>query len=245
MISHYIASLPWYDSSAKREALDQFWCTAAQSLEDAGVEGVHCELTRDQPLATLWQLENLVLSQCCGPDLFTPDGVDLCVVARPVFAELDCQPGCYYSFIVSGRGYSSGPARIVVNSLSSRSGYSALIQWMDLQGIEVSAVHVSGSHSNSIAVLEEGLADLAAIDAHTVNQLDSELSLPIIGKSTEALSPPYVYNRTAALGGDLLFNALACAVVDNGESIGIADIIRSDNDCYREYFDPRSPCARS
>ena len=236
MINRYIASLPWYDSDAKREALDQFWRVAAQSLEDAGVEGVQSELTRNQPLAALWQSPDLILSQCCGPDLFTPDGADLCVLARPVFAELDCEPGCYYSHIVARTEFSSTQARIAVNSLSSRSGYSALMEWMNLHAIEASTVHVSGSHSKSLAMLEDGLADLAAIDAHTVNQQGIKLSLPVIGISSEALAPPYDYNRNSTLNRDVLLQALADAVKIKGETIGISDILRSDNDCYRKIF---------
>lgn len=236
MSNRYIASLPWYDSDAKREALNQFWRTVAQSLADAGVEGVQSELTRDQPFAALWQSPNLILSQCCGPDLFTPDGADLCVLARPVFAELDCQPGCYYSHIVARTEFSSTQARIVVNSLSSRSGYSALMEWMNSHAIEASAVHISGSHSNSLTMLEDGLADLAAIDAHTVNQQGIKLSLPVIDRSSESLAPPYVYNRNSAFNRDLLFQALADAVHIEGETIGISDVLRSDNDCYRKKF---------
>lgn len=231
-----IASLPWYDSEVKRGALDQFWYAAAQFLGDAGIDRVPRELTRDQSLASLWRSPNLILSQCCGPDLLTEKGSDLYAVARPVFAELDCTPGYYYSYIVSRTEQPDRTARIVVNSLTSRSGYTALTEWMELNGTGVSEVKISGSHAASLAMLEQGMADIAAIDAHTVHQLGIKLSMPVIGKSTEALTPPYVYNRSSAVSSDVLLQALIYAVQQRGTDIGITDVIESDRSCYEKVF---------
>lgn len=118
----------------------------------------------------------------------------------------------------------------------SRSGYSALTEWMFLNDIQISAVQVSGSHSSSLTLLEQGLADLAAIDVHTVNQLGLQLALPVIGISTEALAPPYVYHRNSGLSSDLLMQALASAVQKKGSDIGITGIVKSDRTYYEDSF---------
>ena len=194
------------------------------------------ELTRNQSIDSLWKSPNLILSQCCGPDLLTGKGAGLSVVARPVFAGLDCAPGSYYSHIVSRTERLISSARIAVNSLSSRSGYYGLTEWMLLNKIEISAVQVSGSHNASLIMLEQDLADLAAIDAHTLNQLEIKLALPIIGKSTDAITPPYVFHKKSSLRRDLLTQALTCAVQKNGEDIGITGLVQSDRTHYENSF---------
>jgi len=81
-------------------------------------------------------------------------------------------------------------------------------------------------------MLQQGRADLAAIDAHTVNQLGIELPLPIVGKSTDALAPPYVHHRNSSLSSEFLMQALACAVREKGSDIGITGIVKSDRADY-------------
>ena len=213
----------------------------AQYLVKNGVHNVKPVLERDINIRESWQAPNLLLSQCCGPDLFTAEGKQLYVIARPVFSQLDCTPGCYYSHIVARYKQPKDVARIAVNAVSSRSGYGALIEWLETHHIEVTNIFISGSHVNSLSMLHNKQADLAAIDAHLVNQFKTQIDLPIIGRSCEALAPPFVFHRATGIDPGLLYNALAYAVKLHGSSVGIGDIIKCDrldyvNHAYSEKF---------
>ncbi len=231
-----IASLPWYDSAINTLSLDRFWKAVADELRRSGVSGVPLSLTRTQSINSLWQSPDLMLSQCCGPDLLTAKGNQLSVIATPVFGELDCEPGYYYSTIVGRLKLQGSAVRIAVNSLTSRSGFTALTDWLQTHDIEISATTISGSHVESLRLLEQGAADIAAIDAHTVNQLGLSLSLPILGRSAPALAPPYVHHPQLPFEADLLFGALHSAIESHGSDIGIIDIIRSDRAHYKRAF---------
>lgn len=156
---------------------------------------VPAQLDRNTPLDKQWANPMLLISLCCGPDLFTPAAAHLQVIARPVFEDLDCDEGHYFSHIVYNPQYSGGLARLVVNSLSSRSGHGALIEWCKQRKIATQQLSVSGSHHNSLAALRQNQADFAAIDAHSWNLLQ-EKDLDIIGRSAQALAPPYVMHAS-------------------------------------------------
>lgn len=235
MNSSYLACMPWYDNDSSSHNLDQLWYVMAEFLRAGGVDNVPSDLVRDQDIKTLWRSSHLLLAQCCGPDLFTLEGGELYVIARPVFANLDCTPGCYYSHIVSRTRRPCRTARVAVNSPSSRSGYLALFEWMRGNGIEASSVQVSGSHKNSLTMLDENLADLAAIDAHTLNQQELSLNFPIIGQSSEAPAPPFVFHRDIELDSNLLFDALEYAVDKKGRAVGILGLERCQRSYYKRY----------
>ena len=200
----------------------------ATHLVKNGVQGIEPVLERQIRIRDLWQTPGLLLSQCCGPDLFTAEGAQLRVIARPAFSQLDCSSGCYYSHIVSRQQQPQSVARIAVNAVSSRSGFSALVEWMEARNIEVSNTVMSGSHVNSLSMLHNDHADLAAIDAHLVNQFKIPIDLPVIGRSGEALSPPFVFHRATGVDRELLFEALAHAIRLHGSSVGIESIIKCD-----------------
>jgi hypothetical protein len=217
-----------------------------QCLRDHGIENIPARLQRrsalqsdDEPrcnqhVKSLWQSPLLMLSQCCGPDLFTREGDSLEVIARPAFAELDCQPGSYFSYIVGRTEHLPPTPRIAVNALSSRSGYFALVEWLCQRGISISTVQVSGSHKNSILLLENGHADIAAIDAHTLIQSDWQLQLPVIGQSGEAPSPPFVFHRDCGIDSELMVSALEHAIRLQGTAIGINGLLPCGRQHYRD-----------
>jgi hypothetical protein len=224
----YIASLPWYDHDKTRLALDQFWHAVAQYLQSHGIDGLPPELQRLVDIKSQWRSCGLILSQCCGPDLFTPEGAGLEVIARPSFADLSCEAGCYYSVIVGNLTKPHGPVRAAVNSLSSRSGHFALRDWLQSSGIEISSVQVSGSHMDSLRMLAQKQADIAAIDAHTINQYQLSIDLPVLGISEPAPAPPFVCHRDSGIDSGLLSDALTHAVEVRGEAIGVTGLVAAD-----------------
>jgi len=227
-----IASLPWYDLPSTHNNIDQFWQILASALRECGVTQVPEQLNRSTALELQWASPKLLISQCCGPDLFTPAATQLEVIARPVFDDLNCDDGHYFSHIVINPQYNYGPAHLVVNSLSSRSGHGALVEWCKLQGITTARLTVSGSHHQSLAVLRDGQADIAAIDAHSWNLLQ-ETELTIVGRSTEALTPPYVMHMEHSAKREQVRDALQHAVEAAGYRVGIKAILPADKHAYQ------------
>jgi len=175
------ASFPWYDLSCVRWANDAIW----QAM------GLGGGLDRSTPTRAQWLAVDLVVSQACGLDLFLSDAPIEPVLA-PTF-DIDCEPGCYYSYLVG-----SGAGRAAVNSLSSRSGLTAL-----LTVCEPDSLLLTGSHMASLAAIRDGVADTASIDAVTWHILERDLpscvsGLSIVGRTCAAPAPPYVVRRNGS-----------------------------------------------
>ena len=189
------ASFPWYDLPSVRWANDAIW-------RAVGLGGA---LDRATPVERQWRSEDLVVTQACGLDLFLNDAPIEPVLA-PVF-ELDCEEGCYYSYLVGSR---EGVA--AVNSLSSRSGFTAL-----LTACEPSSLIVTGSHAASLAAVREGAADMACIDAVTWHILERDTpeavrGVAVLERTCAAPAPPYVVSK--GRGGEEIAQRIAAAMQD-------------------------------
>ena len=174
------ASFPWYDLPSVQWANDALWRAT----------GLGGRLERATPPEAQWRSEDLVVSQACGLDLFLSDA-PITPVLAPVF-DLDCEAGCYYSYLVGSR---EGVA--AVNAPSSRSGWSALLTLC-----EPTSVIVTGSHVASLAAVRGGAADLACIDAVTWHILARDMPAQVRGlrpldRSRAAPAPPFVVRRAA------------------------------------------------
>lgn len=190
------ASFPWYDLPCVQWANDAIW-------EATRLDG---KLDRATPADAQWRAPDLVVSQACGLDLFV-SSAPIEPVLAPVFDLADCEDGCYYSYLVGTR---NGVA--AVNSLSSRSGLSAL-----LTIVEPRALIVTGSHQASLAAVQDGSADMACIDAVTWGILERGAPLHVQGvrvleRTCSAPAPPYVVRRGA--GQDGLVRRIAAALKD-------------------------------
>ena len=189
------ASFPWYDLPSVRWANDAIW----RSL------GLGGALDRTTPVESQWRSEDLVVTQACGLDLFLGDA-PIDPVLAPVF-DLDCEDGCYYSVLLGSR---DGVA--AVNSLSSRSGFTAL-----LTVCEPSAMLVTGSHAASLAAVRAGRADMACIDAVTWHILERDQpeatrDLAVLERTCSAPAPPYVVRRGGE--GRAVAHRIAAAMQD-------------------------------
>lgn len=229
-----IASLPWYDLPGSARALDTFWNQLRQQLclQHPGLEHqLPNQLERDTGLERQWNSAGLILSQCCGPDLFRPDTPELEVIARPVFSTLDCEPGYYYSHIVSATEQPVASLRVVANGPTSRSGFIALQEWLQQQGIEPARLLFSGSHQQSLLWIKEGRADLAAIDAHSWHWLQDR-SLCIIDQTDTAPTPPFVMHSQSPVSPASMRRALTSAL-QAAEQIGISGLLETGKALYQ------------
>ncbi|MEM7363729.1 MAG: PhnD/SsuA/transferrin family substrate-binding protein [Pseudomonadota bacterium] len=187
-----IVSFPWYDLPPVQWANDALY-------KATGLDG---ELNRELSPTDTWYSPDLLISQACGLDLFFTEA-PIQPFAAPIF-DLDCEPGHYYSYIV---GDPDGQVA-AINSLSSRSGLSAL--FTVCQPIQT---HITGSHLASLAALRAGTVDVAAIDAVTWHILERSApehidSVRIVDRSTTAPAPPFVSRRDQP-------HSIAMAVLDN------------------------------
>jgi len=176
-----LASFPWYDLPSVQWANEALW-------RATGFPG---KLIRHRAARDLWYDPDLLVTQACGLDLFLSDA-PIEPVAAPVF-DLDCEAGVYYSYIVGNMRGSVA----AVNSLSSRSGYTALLTVCNPE-----KVIVTGSHIASLGAIQAGHAEVAAIDAVTWSILARDnpgclTGLEVVERSAVCLSPPYVVKSDA------------------------------------------------
>lgn len=129
--------------------------------------GIKAQPVWPDDLQAHWQDAHLLLSQTCGYPLVTR-----LTAVQPVGTFHYRAPGC------SGRDYRSWlvardkqatladftDQRAVANSLDSHSGYNALRFVAARQGVTFSQLILSGGHRRSLAALQQGDADIAAID---------------------------------------------------------------------------------
>ena len=206
-----IADLPWYDVPELAPATDAWWRGIAFHLRRLGVDRVPDQLSRDGSHVSRWQHPELLLSQACGYDVLYDAADDIVPLATPVYAAEGCEGPRYRSIVVTRadrpwrtlddlRG-----ARAAINEASSHSGTNALrsvIAPLSRDGAFFGDVIVTGSHSDSLAAVQAGTADVACIDTVVLALLrrvrrDVVRGLRPIRCTGSALAPPYVMSARA------------------------------------------------
>lgn len=163
-----IAALPMYDWPEVAGATDRLWATIRDELRREGVAAPG-RLSRDIGLMEGWTHPKLVLGQACGLPFVRDLAGRVVLIGALDYGLPGCPPGWYRSAVVvraddprrelaAFRG-----ARLAVNGTDSQSGWGAILHHAG--GGLLGAVAVSGAHAASIAMVAEGAADLAAIDA--------------------------------------------------------------------------------
>ena len=211
------------------EDTQALWRAVQQLLAARGVvEEDTLSYQVPEDLLTHWRHPALLLSQTCGYPLMT---------RLPAVQTVGCfhysAPGC------EGRNYRSLLAvreadgdqtladfrgrRVACNSPDSQSGYNVLLKMvapLSRDGRFFSAVAFSGSHRQSLRELQQGTADIAAIDCVTWallqrHQPEALAGLAVIARSPLAPGLPLITSATtsaATLG--LLREALQQLVSD-------------------------------
>jgi ABC-type phosphate/phosphonate transport system substrate-binding protein len=205
-----IASLPMYD--ADPAAVDAWWHAISRALRAQGVADVPEALDKPVELDAHWRDPRLLLSQACGYPLVTT----LLSTVQVVGAFHYTAPGCsgldYRSELVARiddakaiEGYRGRVAAI--NSLDSHSGCNALrglVAPLARNGAFFADQLISGSHRRSLAALQSGAADIAAIDCVSLagfRRRDPELlrGLRVVCSTAPAPGLPLVTSATATL----------------------------------------------
>lgn len=201
-----IASLPMYDLPEIRHATDALWGRMAHHFEHNGIKSIPQKLVHNRHLHDLWSDENLFISQCCGYDILHRYREHLQVLGKPWFNAPGCGNGHYASIVVVGE---SSPHQdvvdmtgtvVVINDPESQSGMNALFALVAPYSRNhkfFSKVIISGSHTESLATVRRGEADVAAVDCLTYELLRLHRPMAIegtrpLGFTRAAPTPPYV-----------------------------------------------------
>lgn len=171
-----IAALTMYDLPELKAATDAWWAVIARNLHQAGISEVPDALTRGRPVAENWRDPALLLTQTCGYPLTHGHADDLNAIAVPDYRAEGCGGGLYRSaFVVRA----DDPAetledlrgrRVAANGPDSQSGCNALraaVSEIAGSGRFFGEVIWSGAHRQSLALVRDGKADIAAIDGVT------------------------------------------------------------------------------
>lgn len=166
------ASFPMYDFPEVAGALDALWAALSRALADC--DDVPSGLLRGEELDALWRDEALFISQCCGYDLVSRYAGILRPLVTPRYTAPGCQGSEYCSQIVVGANsaiaeLSDARGRVcAVNGFESHSGMNALralVAPLHQGGRFFSRVMQCGSHTDSLAAVAKGDADICAIDS--------------------------------------------------------------------------------
>lgn len=208
-----LASLPMYD--ADPPAVEAWWQALSRALRAHGVADVPAVLDEPVELDAHWRDPRLLLSQACGYPLVT----SLRSAVQVVGAFRYTAPGCsgveYRSELVARiddaeaiEGFRGRVAAI--NSLDSHSGCNALrgfVAPLARDAAFFSGQLISGSHRRSLAAVQSGAADIAAIDCVTLaglrrRQPDLLRGLHVVASTAPAPGLPLV-TSAATTAADL------------------------------------------
>lgn len=167
-----LAALPMYDRPEMRGATDAFWALARDALRVRGIDAPEA-LTRDAASPwDLWLSPDLLLSQTCGLPLRAKLATRVQLVCTPDFGLPGCPFGYYNSVLVTRPDLADAPlarllTRVAANDGLSQSGWGALCTHAARHGLKPRRPMLTGGHAASARAVQEGRADLAAIDAQT------------------------------------------------------------------------------
>lgn len=206
------ASLPMYDFPEVRKATDAWWAGVAKHMQIAGVDNVPEQLQHDKPVKSLWQNEQLFLSQCCGFDVVFGFKDTLMPLLITDWDVEGCQDGHYSSWTIVHEDSSYQKISdlhnsvAVINGRESHSGMHSLmtlIQPHNKEGAFFRRIYESGAHADSLAAIQSKQADVAAIDCVTYALLKAHrpstiAGTRIIGQTDLAPAHPYVTRSTTS-----------------------------------------------
>ena len=189
-----------YDRPETRDAWDAFWNLTRLSL------GCDAPLSRNGDLWEQWRAPNLLLSQTCGLPYRAMLHSHVTLVGTPIYADLACAPGHYFSVLISRRDddrrrledFSTGC--LAYNEDLSQSGWAAPQSMTDAAGFAFSSILKTGAHRASAIAVADRRADIAAIDALTWAHIsrwdDFAENLHVICESDPTPALPFITSES-------------------------------------------------
>lgn len=252
-----VASLPMYDPPALHAANDALFAALIPHLTAAGITAPR-DLQRGAPVATLWRMPGLVLSQCCGFDWVHGVGAQsssppLSLVATPVYEAPGSEiAGSYRSawVVPEATGATAveelAPVRMAINGPGSWSGFHGPMASLRRRGLapeqRISALIETGAHLSSLAAVQQGAADLAAIDGVSLALAQdcwpqAMAGLRVLGWTDPAPALPFI-TALPAPDADRLRAALLAAFSDPhvlaaARAVRLVGLVEADAAAYR------------
>jgi ABC-type phosphate/phosphonate transport system substrate-binding protein len=167
-----IAVLPMYDFPWTAGANDALWAAVSARLAEAGVQSP-TRLSRGGELAVLWRHPALVFGQTCGYPYASGLKDAVTLIAAPEYSFPGCEDASHRSFLIRRVSDSRRELRefrgavAALNAHDSNTGmnlFRAMIAPTARGAGFFSSIVVTGSHEASVAVVDNGQADLASID---------------------------------------------------------------------------------
>lgn len=233
-----IAGLPMYDRAETARDNDIFWTLIRENLGFGPKQ-----LTRDRDVWDLWQAPDLVLAQTCSLPYRMGLHGKVHLLGSPDFRLPGCPAGTYNSVIVARKNDKRSlselmGARVSINQKLSQSGHMVLIELARLLGIRPNITCQSGGHANSVRLIAQESADLAAIDAMSwriIRRHDQHAqALRVITSSHPTPAMPYI----TALANDpapiraALGRAIAAMPADLRNALNIHGLIETPARAY-------------
>jgi ABC-type phosphate/phosphonate transport system substrate-binding protein len=201
-----IASLRMYDLPELRPLIDGWWAGLARHFHAAGLSLVPDRLSRAGDHRQAWRDPELLVAQTCGFPVTHDFQHLLAIVATPCYRAPGCAGSRYASLVVVREADAAqsladlGGRRAAYNSRDSHSGYNALramLAPLARQGRFLDRAIETGSHIASMIAVQQGTADVAAIDCVTFalagrHRPSVVAGLKILAESPSAPGLPYV-----------------------------------------------------
>jgi ABC-type phosphate/phosphonate transport system substrate-binding protein len=231
-----------YDPPELQQVTDTWWQGLARLMQSQGISNPPNQLSRADDDAAFWRRDDLLMSQTCGYPLMTAFRDHLKLIGTPHYNVPGCEGALYSSWVIVRADH---PAQALVdlrggicalNNRTSHSGMNALRHALAplADGRAFFAeVKVSGGHRQSVQMVAQGRADVAAIDCVTWALIEQvapqELAgVRILTQTAKAPGLPYV---TAAATDDQTCAKLKAAVHRAVEDPSLAEACRSLRVC--------------
>lgn len=191
-------SLPMYVSNP--QAVQSLWQLLTKRLAQTGVKGVPEALDWPQDYLAHWRDPQLLLSQTCGYPLThalagAVQLIGLFTYAVPGSEGIFCRSQLVARQEHVGRALADFRGlRAAFNSEDSQSGYNALraaVAPLAVEGRFFAEVVQTGSHAASLAAVQQGRADLAAVDCVTYARLGRDMPQTVEGVCVVGQTQPY------------------------------------------------------
>lgn len=219
-----------YDAGSARAANDALWRAWSRRLREAGInvpEGLGLERVRS-PEET-WRHPDTLIAQACSLPwvLFLQESSR--IFAIPRYRVPGCEGLGYRSVLVVRVGSERedlegyGGSVVAVNGTNSHSGHTVWSMELARQSLPMpffATARISGSHAESLRMVAEGNADIAAIDCVALAHLraDGNPYLPrvrAIGETPSAPALPLITSATRDASVDsILFQTLFDVIGD-------------------------------
>jgi ABC-type phosphate/phosphonate transport system substrate-binding protein len=200
-MTQQIAELLMYVAPEPVQQANEQWL--ARIVEHLGVTRGNAE---GLSLMDLWLSPNLLLTQTCGYPLMTALRGKVRVLGRPRYELPDSSGGHHCSLLLSRADDQRRTlpdflgSRGVINGADSNSGMNLLrhrLAPLHQDGQFFASVGTSGSHRESLRLLRQNLADLAAVDsvtfAYLARHAEAEVAgLRVVARSAFSPTLPYI-----------------------------------------------------